>query len=171
MECHNIQTSELFRSMDRVRKAWHSVSPCDSLSKSQFGTLMAIHHFDISHRSDDKTQHVKLSDLANSMGQSLPALSQRVKLLEDNGYVSRIPDPDDRRIMGLELTEEGTEVLTLARQRFDGILSDAANYLGPETSDKLISLLNQLAEALELAVSHMVQTEEQKNHDEIKEIH
>lgn len=171
MECHNIQTAELFRSMDRVRKAWHSVSPCDALSKSQFGTLMAIHHFEMAEVNGEKNKHVKLSALANSMGQSLPALSQRVSLLEDNGYVRRVPDPDDRRTTGLELTDEGTEVLELARQRFDGILSYAADYLGPETSDKLIVLLNQLAEALELAVSHMVQTEEQIKHDEIKEIH
>lgn len=162
MDCHEIQTTELFRSMDRVRRAWHSVSPCDTLSKSQFGTLMAIYHFEIAQQSDSEPQLVKLSALANSMGQSLPALSQRVKLLEDIGYVRRIPDPSDRRIMGIQLTDEGKEVLFLARQRFDSILSDASNHLGAETSDKLISLLNQLAEALELAVSHMVQTEEQK---------
>lgn len=171
MECRNIQTAELFRSMDRVRKAWHSVSPCDSLSKSQFGTLMAIHHFEITETDSEKSSHVKLSALANSMGQSLPALSQRVKLLEDNGYICRVPDPRDRRAMGIELTDEGSKVLELARQRFDGILSYAADYLGAETSDKLISLLNQLAEALEIAVSHMVQTEEQIKYDEIKEIH
>ena len=36
--------AELFRLMDRVRKAWQSVTPCEHLSKSQFGTLMAIAH-------------------------------------------------------------------------------------------------------------------------------
>ena len=38
------QIDELFRLMDRVRKAWQSVTPCEHLSKSQFGTLMAIAH-------------------------------------------------------------------------------------------------------------------------------
>ena len=31
-------SAELFRLMDRVRKAWQSVTPCEHLSKSQFGT-------------------------------------------------------------------------------------------------------------------------------------
>ncbi len=162
MDCHNIQTAELFCSMDRVRKAWHSVIPCDTLSKSQFLTLMTIYHYEKPQQNEALSRPVKLSALANSMGQSLPALSQRVKLLEDMGYIRRIPDPDDRRIMGIQLTEEGIQVLFIAHKRFDSIISDTAEYLGAETYDKLISLLTQLAEALELAVSHMVQIEEQK---------
>lgn len=162
MDCHKIQTAELFRSMDRVRRAWHSVIPCDALSKSQFGTLLTIYHFQKTQHEDESPRPVKLSDLANSMSQSLPALSQRVKQLEDIGYVKRVPYPDDRRITGIELTDEGTEVLFLARDRFDGILSDASDHLGAETSERLIFLLNRLAEALELAVSHLGQNEEQK---------
>ena len=78
--------AELFRLMDRVRKAWQSVTPCEHLSKSQFGTLMAIaHHGRMPGQSCTPSQEhgaLTLTALAGAMHQSLPALSQRVSALE-----------------------------------------------------------------------------------------
>ena len=119
--------AELFRLMDRVRKAWQSVTPCEHLSKSQFGTLMAIAH--------------------------LPALSQRVSALEAQGYVERVPDPDDRRVIGVCVTPEGRTVMEVAYRRFGSILSQSIDYLGPQNFETLLHLLGELAIALEQAVA------------------
>ena len=72
--------AELFRLMDRVRKAWQSVTPCEHLSKSQFGTLMAIaHHGRMPGQICTPSQEhgaLTLTALAGAMHQSLPALSR-----------------------------------------------------------------------------------------------
>lgn len=154
MDQPKMETTEMFRLMDRVRRAWLSVTPHESLNKSQFATLMAI-----SHRSgqccgsaNTQGEPVMPSALADDMHQSRPALSQRIHALEEMGYIERVPDPTDRRVAGARLTEEGLQVLSRAREQFDGILLGAMEQLGPEHAEMLISLLAELADALEVAV-------------------
>ena len=75
--------AELFRLMDRVRKAWQSVTPCEHLSKSQFGTLMAIaHHGRMPGQSCTPSQEhgaLTLTALAGAMHQSLCCFSKRMR--------------------------------------------------------------------------------------------
>ena len=73
-----------------------------------------------------------LTALAGAMHQSLPALSQRVSALEAQGYVERVPDPDDRRVIGVCVTPEGRTVMEVAYRRFGSILSQSIDYLGPQ---------------------------------------
>ena len=149
--------ADLFRLMDRVRKAWQSVTPCEHLSKSQFGTLMAIaHHGRMPGQSCTPSQEhgaLTLTALAGAMHQSLPALSQRVSALEAQGYVERVPDPDDRRVIGVCVTPEGRTVMEVAYRRFGSILSRSIDYLGPQNFETLLHLLGELAIALEQAVA------------------
>ena len=44
MEWEMTQGVRLFRLIDRMRRAWTAITPCAELSKSQFGTLMALAH-------------------------------------------------------------------------------------------------------------------------------
>ena len=89
-----------------------------------------------------------LTALAGAMHQSLPALSQRVSALEAQGYVERVPDPDDRRVIGVCVTPEGRTVMEVA-----SILSQSIDYLGPQNFETLLHLLGELAIALEQAVA------------------
>ena len=67
------------------------------------------------------------------MHQSLPALSQRVTVLEEKGFVERVANPADRRVTG---------------RRFGGILSQAAGRVGKQNMRLLLQLLGELADAL-----------------------
>lgn len=136
---------ELFRAMDRARRAWCSVTPGDTLNKAQFGTLLLIAR----HRGQENTDPVMLSALAAEMGQSLPAISQRIRALEELGCLERLHCSEDRRVTGVQITDEGLRILELARRRFDQILAQALDRLGPENADTLIELLTELASALE----------------------
>ena len=128
--------AELFRLMDRVRKAWQSVTPCEHLSKSQFGTLMAIaHHGRMPGQSCTPSQEhgaLTLTALAGAMHQSLPALSQRVSALEAQGYVERVPDPDDRRVIGVCGTPEGRTVMEVAYRRSAAFFPGRSTILAPK---------------------------------------
>ena len=103
--------AELFRLMDRVRKAWQSVTPCEHLSKSQFGTLMAIaHHGRMPGQSCTPSQEhgaLTLTALAGAMHQSLPAMRPARQRAGGTGLCERVPDPDDRRVIGVCVTPEG----------------------------------------------------------------
>ena len=150
MNSYDNEITALFRVMDHVRKVWRNVTPCPELSKSQFGTLMAICHSKINHRDDNI---ITLSELANYMHQSNPALSQRIKALEELGYVERVSSNSDRRIIGIRLTDSGTKILEVAHHRFKTIMSEVIEKLGLEETHQLINSLTSLADAFEKALA------------------
>jgi len=60
---------------------------------------------------------IGVRDLAARERVSPPALSNRVDRLEQDGLVARTQSDDDRRRVGLTLTEEGQRVLRRVRSR------------------------------------------------------
>ncbi len=52
-----------------------------------------------------------LSELALRQAVSLPTMSNSISVLVERGWVKRVPSPDDRRRVVLELTSEGRVVL------------------------------------------------------------
>lgn len=159
MERMESELSELFRVMDRMRKAWMNVTPCSTLSKAQFGTLMVIAYPERMIGPEGEPlppgtgEIMTMTALSRRMHQSLPALSQRVSALESLGYVERVPDPGDRRVTGVRATPDGYRVLSEAYRRFSGIMRHAVGYLGAENIQTLLHLLTRLAEGLEAAAA------------------
>lgn len=60
---------------------------------------------------------IGVRELAARERVSPPALSNRVDRLEQDGLVARTPSDDDRRRVGLTLTDEGRRVLRRVRSR------------------------------------------------------
>ena len=189
MRGSNQELDDLFRQMDRMRKAWEHVNPSKKLNKSQFGTLAALSRLSggrEQHRACEAAQcggaepleagkqrgprvttepaaggmaagseaaapsakPVTLSELAGMMRQSLPALSQRVTVLEEKGFVERVANPADRRVTGLRLTEAGRREMDAAFRRFGEIFSQAAGRMGRQNMRLLLQLMGELADAL-----------------------
>ena len=96
MEEKQLRSMQLFRLMDRMRRSWTVFTPKPEISKSQFGTLLALRHGgkrpceDKECRNRDPFEPMTLSELAKIMNQSMPALSQRISKLEGMGYVQRM---------------------------------------------------------------------------------
>ena len=143
---------ELFRQMDRMRKAWVRVNPSKTLNKSQFATLFTLARLSCQAEgtpSPGTGKPITISELASVMHQSLPSLSQRVTALEEKGFVERVADPADRRVTGLLLTETGRREMEAAHSRFNAVLWQAAHRVGEEDMETLLRLLGELAAALE----------------------
>jgi DNA-binding MarR family transcriptional regulator/catechol 2,3-dioxygenase-like lactoylglutathione lyase family enzyme len=71
-------------------------------------------------------------DLPSELGVTQQAVSQVIDVLVNRGYLERYPDPDDRRRIGLELTDRGREVVDAATRgveavdrRLEGMFSHA----------------------------------------------
>ncbi|MEG0910307.1 MAG: MarR family transcriptional regulator [Ruthenibacterium sp.] len=155
MEIQSKQALELFRQMDRTRKVWQNIAPCDGLNKSEFGTLMVIAHGGkapfVRAMQDDATPCViTLSTLATVMGQSLPAISQRISAFEHRGFVERVADKTDRRVSGVRLTKEGMALMKKAQTAFAARLDGALGRLQDDEVDMLLRLLAKLADSLEV---------------------
>ena len=149
MNNYENEMNSLFKVMDRVRKVWRSVTPCEELSKSQFGTLMAISHLQ---HTNPELSCISLTELASYMHQSNPALSQRIRTLEELAYVERVSNQNDRRINGVRLSVSGEKILNLAHLKFRNILSEVIENFGVEETNSLITSLNKLADAFETSL-------------------
>ena len=78
-----------------------------------------------------------LSELAVRHAGSLPTMSNSVSVLVERGWVNRVPSPDDRRQVLLELTPDGRTVLAEIKSRAEARVAEALGKLSP---DDLVSL-------------------------------
>ncbi len=71
---------------------------------------------------------MRVSDLAEVLHTDVSTVSRQVSTLVDLDFVTRGPDPDDRRAQALTLSDEGKGLLTAIRTGRDvwlqGVLSD-----------------------------------------------
>ena len=83
-----------------------------------------------------------LSELAVRQAVSLPTMSNSISVLVERGWVNRVPSPDDRRQVLLELTPDGRAVLMEIKSRAE---ARVAEVLGKLSSDDLARLSSGLA--------------------------
>jgi DNA-binding MarR family transcriptional regulator len=117
--------------------------------------LRAEHRFPLSHGAVlgrlDREGVRSVSDLAVAERVRPQSMAQTVSDLEVDGFVSRRPDPDDRRRALVELTDEGRATLQADRAQREGWLARAiTEELSPAEVDVLesaVELLRRLAES------------------------
>lgn len=72
------------------------------------------------------------SDLAKMRKVSLQSASVLVQALVDRGWLTRTPDPNDRRQQLLEVTPEGAERARAVRDQMIGLIAAVVHDLTPE---------------------------------------
>ena len=154
------QTTRLFAAMDHMRRVWQNLRPSHDLTKAQFGTLMVLANSGKMptpadpHTCTPGRAVMTLSALAAAMGQTLPSISQRIRPLDSMGYVERVPDPSDRRVSGIRISDSGISLLNQAKKEMGARVEAAIDVLGSENLELLLNLLEQFAAALETAAAN-----------------
>ena len=92
-------------SFDRVVRLLRRLTTPDGLSLTAASTL---------YRLDEFGAH-RLSDLAVVEGVTQPGMTQLVSRLQRDGLAERKSDPADRRVVVVEITEAGRELVRLRR--------------------------------------------------------
>lgn len=107
----------------------------------------------------------KMIELAARFGVKLPAMSLMVDKLVRKGYIMRVSDATDRRIVRLYLTDTAKSILKDERSKRDALFQATVERLNPDSVNLLIQYLNELAEAAEKAVlvTSPVQTEDNRS--------
>lgn len=96
-----------------------------------------------------EVENLTVSKLASSMSIHQSTASNLIDKLETKGYIVRERGADDRRVVFLQLTALGREVLSKAPLPHRGILPDALMRLDPETLTQISSHLNVLISSME----------------------
>jgi DNA-binding MarR family transcriptional regulator len=87
---------------------------------------------------------LSLAELAAEEGISPPAMSGHVDRLERAGLLERVRSTDDRRRVGLRLTDEGERLMRRVRARRTTWLADRLRTLDPEALDSVEAALPAL---------------------------
>ena len=88
---------------------------------------------------------LSLAELSAEEGISAPAMSGHVDRLEKAGLLERVRSSDDRRRVGLRLTDDGARLLRRVRARRTTWLADRLRSLEPSELEAIESALPALA--------------------------
>ncbi|MBC8368315.1 MarR family transcriptional regulator [bacterium] len=109
------------------------------LGMEGFIILMRIHHND----GMDQTQ------LAESIGRDKPSVTRALDALENNGWLLRAVNPEDRRSHRLTLTEEGEDALERAMPMVRGIIAQIFDPIPDADYEVFLSVLRTLRHQLD----------------------
>jgi DNA-binding MarR family transcriptional regulator len=92
---------------------------------------------------------IKVSDLAQALGVHLSTASNMLRRLEELDLVRRLRTGDDHRVVQLELTAKGENVLLRAPRPLAGILQQALSDLPQSRLDALHADLGEVISVME----------------------
>jgi DNA-binding MarR family transcriptional regulator len=119
---------------DRVSSPIHLHN---GLRRSEFMFLAALIH-----NIAPGSPGIKASDLSSLLEITPGAVSHVLNELEKNGYVDRISDPSDRRIVLIHPTECGLSILKEANEELMEGLNGLVTYLGEQDSQEFIRIFS-----------------------------
>ncbi|MGJ6963244.1 MarR family winged helix-turn-helix transcriptional regulator [Streptosporangium sp. G11] len=96
------------------------------------------------HHNPETTQ----ADLVQRIGIEQPTIAKAITRMERAGFVERAPDPGDRRVTRLRLTERGEAVVDAVVAAWAQVESQASAGLGEADAARLIRLLHTVRDNL-----------------------
>lgn len=91
---------------------------------------------------------IKPSVLSAKMDITPAAVTHMINSLEVGGYIKRVSDPNDRRVVLIKITDIGNEKLVKRREEFLKELDGFVDFLGEKDSKELIRLVGKAQEYL-----------------------
>ncbi len=111
-----------------------------NLSRTEIGVLSAI---------SQRPQRV--TELAAAEGVTQPAITLLVNRLAQRGWLTREPDPDDRRAVRVTATQSGRDAFNHVRAEYRAFFHEEMASLG----DEEIQTLADAIEVLDKLVAHL----------------
>lgn len=134
-------TQELFQIMKRFPRPKLKQSSIDGLTRSEYELLVML----VMNLDENKTA-LSVSELADLLIITPAGVTHLINPLEDRGYIKRLQDRNDRRIVLIGLTEKGTEVAEALIAEVQEQLIGLVNHLGEEDSKTLVHLVSRAIE-------------------------
>jgi DNA-binding MarR family transcriptional regulator len=131
-------SSWVYRAAHALRAAFESHSPQWGLHWGEAAVLFKLEHYGPQ----------SLVELSRRMGHSHPTVLAQVKNLEQAGYLTRSPHPEDRRVRIITLTRSGRQMVSRFGQLADEINRGVVAEFGEDRSVHVIADLRRLIEIL-----------------------
>lgn len=138
-------TMDLIKTLESLRRyrRWFRNQPVPMRHNEMMLLMFLNHHL------QRGCKGIQPSELGNILRLTRPTITSLVNSLEEKGYVERIHDEEDRRVVFVYLTAKGKDLVEDNKQEFVKALSEMMDYLGKEDAQELIRLLGKVREFLE----------------------
>ncbi len=143
-------TNEFLVIMNKLRKLTNKHHHKDMMvHQGEFMMLGAIHGC-MEEKSEDhmKEPGVKVSELSALIHSTKPATSKMLNTLQEKGYIERISDNRDRRVVYIRLSATGETIIKEALHRMHNFADRTIQRMGEEDAKDLIRILNKFYEAV-----------------------
>jgi DNA-binding MarR family transcriptional regulator len=90
-----------------------------------------------------------MGELSKTLDVPLSTATRIVSWLVKSGYVERLPDPQDRRIVRVALTEAGREMVSIGDEFIRQNIEQVLRRFTAEERESLVVLMSKLAKTLE----------------------
>jgi DNA-binding MarR family transcriptional regulator len=128
---------------EEMRKARDRLEATHPGGRSNRAIDYALLH-QVAHVLTTQQEPISMGELSRALDVPLSSATRIVDWLEESGFVERLPDPIDRRVVRVSLTQEGRSIYQLAeamaRKRIEGWLER----FSPDERRSLIMLLEKL---------------------------
>ncbi len=114
-------------------------TPSNGLRRSELIFLYAL-----AQHVAPPAQGIKASELSSVLEITPGAVTHVLNELEKAGYVARVSDPADRRIVLIQPTEKGKSAVDQTRDEMMLDLNNLVSYLGEEDSRECIRLFSRV---------------------------
>ncbi|MCT9075718.1 MarR family winged helix-turn-helix transcriptional regulator [Streptomyces fulvoviolaceus] len=92
------------------------------------------------------SEPLRPGELANRLGVEASHVTRTVQQLQKSGYVTRVPDPDDRRAQRIQLTETGQQAIDRIRDVGARGMQLALGDWAPEELRQLATLFHRMVD-------------------------
>lgn len=92
----------------------------------------------------DINQKVKLTDVANTLKVTLPAVTHKVNDLVEKNYLEKVPSEKDLRVIFIRLTETGKVYVESIRDDYYKPIEKLTKNLGEEDSKNLLRIMEKI---------------------------
>ena len=134
-------TQELFQLMKQFPRPKLKQSSIDGLTRSEYELLVML----VMSTKDGKGAFT-VTEISSLLQVTPAAVTHLINPLEEAGYIERLPDPNDRRIVRIGLTDKGTQTAETLISEVQENLIGLVNHLGVEDSKTLIRLMSKSIE-------------------------
>jgi DNA-binding MarR family transcriptional regulator len=134
-------TNDLFQVMRQLPRLNFREPVIEGLTASEKGLLLML-----AMNAEDRKAALKATDISNLLQITPAGVTHLLNPLEQKGYIERLPDAKDRRIVRIRVTASGAKAAQSIGSEAQRQLIGLVEHLGEKDSRALIRLLSKAIE-------------------------
>lgn len=143
------KSKELLNSIAKIKKIAYKGKKSQDFNTGMIMTIKTIMYNCQQNSNDENYYGMKTSDLTKILCITKPATSKMLNTLEENGYIKRCSNKNDRRVVYVRVTDEGEKYLEEEIKKFNNFTFKVIEKIGEEDTDNLIRLFGKLSDVIE----------------------